>query len=204
MAVPSYDSLFDPLMQALYQLGGSSSVSEIEDSVAKILKLPDDDVNAIHRGNMTKFSYNLAWARSYLKLFGLLENSSRGVWSLTVKGKEIQHVDKEEIKRFVRRLSRKEKVKDKNQDSAPEEAADSWKEQLLEKILELPPPAFERLCQRLLRESGFVRVEVTGKSGDGGIDGKGVIRLGGLLSFYVVFQCKRYSGSVPCLCGKRA
>ena len=60
----------------------------------------------------------------------------------------------------------------------------------------MPPNAFERLCQRLLRESGFVEVEVTGKSGDGGIDGRGIIRLAGLISFPVLFQCKRYSGSV--------
>ncbi len=50
--------------------------------------------------------------------------------------------------------------------------------------------------QRLLRESGFIQVEVTGQSGDGGIDGKGIMRLGGMLSFHVIFQCKRYSGSV--------
>jgi restriction system protein len=59
----------------------------------------------------------------------------------------------------------------------------------------LEPSAFERLAQRLLRESGFVKVEVTGKSGDGGIDGTGVLRMN-LISFQVLFQCKRYSGSV--------
>src|SRR6185437_16138890 len=55
--------------------------------------------------------------------------------------------------------------------------------------------AFERLCQRVLRESGFVKVEVSGRSGDGGIDGTGVLRLN-LLSFQVLFQSKRYRGSV--------
>ena len=58
------------------------------------------------------------------------------------------------------------------------------------------PEAFERLCQRILRESGFTSVEVTGQSGDGGIDGKGILRLGGLMSFHVFFQCKRYNGSI--------
>ena len=60
----------------------------------------------------------------------------------------------------------------------------------------MAPDGFERLAQRLLRESGFVKVEVTGKSGDGGIDGSGVLRMN-LISFHVLFQCKRYSGSVP-------
>lgn len=59
----------------------------------------------------------------------------------------------------------------------------------------MPPASFEKLCQRVLRESGFTRVEVTGRSGDGGIDGIGVLRIA-LLSFHVFFQCKRYKGSV--------
>jgi restriction system protein len=63
-------------------------------------------------------------------------------------------------------------------------------------LYNITPAAFERLAQRLLRESGFFQVEVTGKAGDGGIDGKGIVRVSGLLSFHVIFQCKRYKGSV--------
>jgi restriction system protein len=59
----------------------------------------------------------------------------------------------------------------------------------------LTPGAFERLSQRLLRESGFIKVEVRGKSGDGGIDGVGVLRVN-LVSFQVYFQCKKWKGSV--------
>ena len=73
---------------------------------------------------------------------------------------------------------------------------ESWRQVLLERLLRLSPAAFERLAQRLLRESGFVEVKVTGRSGDGGIDGVGIVRLGGLLGFPVLFQCKRYQGSV--------
>ena len=67
---------------------------------------------------------------------------------------------------------------------------------LIETLLSIPPDAFERLSQRLLRESGFTQVEVTGKVGDGGIDGKGIVRINGFLSFHVIFQCKRYKGSI--------
>ena len=70
-----------------------------------------------------------------------------------------------------------------------------WQDRLLECLLKMKPSAFERLCQRILRESGFIKVEVTGRSGDGGIDGIGVLRLN-LLSFHVFFQCKRWKGSV--------
>ena len=80
------------------------------------------------------------------------------------------------------------------EDSSDETA--SWRETLSAALLSMPPDAFERLCQRLLRKSGFIEVAVTGRSGDGGIDGHGIIRLAGLISFPVVFQCKRYTNNV--------
>ena len=79
-------------------------------------------------------------------------------------------------------------------DADPEDES-NWRTFLLDVIRNMDPGAFERLCQRLLRESGFIDVEVTGRSGDGGIDGKGIIRFAGLIGFPVLFQCKRYSGS---------
>lgn len=72
----------------------------------------------------------------------------------------------------------------------------SWQEKVIEELQTITPSSFERLCQRLLRELGFQNVEVTGQSNDGGIDGKGLLRLGGVLSFNVIFQAKRYKGSV--------
>ncbi len=202
MAVPTYDRLFQPLLDALHLLGGSASIVEQEDQVAELLKLGDDDASEIHRGNRTKFSYRLAWARNYLKRFGILENSSRGVWSLTPKGQATKAVERDDVKRFVLALDRpEEKISASVPDLVSSKVADdlvemSWEDDLLEILKGIPPEAFERLCQRLLRESGFIQVEVTGKSGDGGIDGRGVVRIGGLLSFHVIFQCKRYQGGV--------
>lgn len=59
----------------------------------------------------------------------------------------------------------------------------------------MPPDRFEHLAGRLLREAGFTNTRVTGRSGDGGIDGLGVYRLS-LVSFPVFFQCKRHRGAV--------
>src|SRR5215467_7191181 len=112
-----------------------------------------------------------------------------------------------QIVRFVQERSRgkKGKLAVKNSESsigpqiveiAEAVLEESWREELLAKLLELSPAAFERLSQRLLRESGFVEVKVTGRSGDGGLDGVGIVRLGGLLGFPILFQCKRYRGSV--------
>jgi restriction system protein len=197
MAVPTYDDLFNPLIKAMHELGGSGSVAEIEEKVAEILGLTEKDIAEIHRNSQTKLSYRLAWARNYLKRYGVLENSARAVWSLTPKGRETQKVDKEEVNRFVRTVTREDGERKKTgskKDLEPEKTL--WQEDLLQQLLNLSPAAFERLCQRVLREAGFVQVEVTGRSGDGGIDGKGIVRVGGLLGFRIIFQCKRYAGSV--------
>lgn len=197
MAIPKYDELFNPLLQALHELGGSASVSEMEEKVAEILKLSDKEVNEIHRGNRTKLNYRLAWSRNYLKRFGLLENSSRGIWSLTPKGNEVKNVDKDLVNKTVKKLDFNIEVDDAaivNDKQTTHQIA--WQDELLEVLKKLAPSEFERLCQRILREAGFIQVKVTGRSGDGGIDGTGIVRIGGFLSFRVIFQCKRYQGSV--------
>lgn len=193
MPVPKYDELMNPLLQAMHALGGSSSVEEQEDAIAEILKLSEKDISEIHRGSTTKLKYRLAWARNYLKRAGYLDNSARGVWTLTLEGLKHREVELEAVKRAVRRLDKAAAKQEQ-----PEEVGDraNWQDELLEVVKSIQPEAFERLCQRLLRESGFIQVEITGRTGDGGIDGKGVVKIGGLLSFHVIFQCKRYKGSV--------
>lgn len=191
MAVPKYDDLFNPLLAALHQLGSSATIAELEQKVAQILGLSEADLEAPHDGNRTKFAYNLAWARTYLKRFGLIENSARGVWALTAEGQKCKKVKKDAVKRLVQDEDRKKREeRETKEDEEPTEL--SWEAEALAALKNMPPEAFERLCQRVLRESGFIQVEVTGKSGDGGIDGRGVVKLGAILSFHVHFQCKRY------------
>ena len=199
-----YDDLFNPTLVALRNLGGSGAVSEIEEQISEILNLSEDAVNEIHRESTSKLTYRLAWARNYLKRYGLIENSSRGIWALTDDGQKIDKVDKQVVKKTVVRLSKEEKAlkaTEKNntlgiEDDSEEILEFAWQDKLLETIKSIEPSQFERLCQRLLRELGFVNVEVTGRTNDGGIDGQGMIRLGGVMSFHVVFQAKRYKGSV--------
>jgi restriction system protein len=199
MVVPKYDEMFNELIASLHELGGSASVAEMEEKTAEKLNLTDDQISEMHRGNRTKFSYRLAWTRTYLKNYGVLENSSRGVWALTEKGLKTQKVDKEEVNNFVKNLSKDTSSVEEETDEGknPDNSDKVWEDELLEKIMSIEPAAFERLCQRILRESGFIEVKVTGKSGDGGIDGKGILRLAGLIGFRVVFQCKRWRGNVP-------
>jgi restriction system protein len=198
--VPTFDQMMNPTIKALKLLGGSGTIEEIDNKVAEILNLSDEQLEILHnpdRGGQTEISYRLAWTRTYLKKYGLMENSRRGVWTLTLEGKQIEKINSSKIKRFVQDASRKNAASISNENDLDSgEAELTWRDELLQTLLTIDPSAFERLVQRLLRESGFIQVEVTGRSGDGGVDGKGIMRLGGLLSFHVIFQCKRYRDSV--------
>ena len=199
VAIPTYDSFMNPALQALRSLGGSGTIEEINNKLIQIMGLSDAQLEVIHdpeRSSQTEVEYRLHWTRTYLKKYGLLENSSRGVWALTPKGKEIDKIDPKAVQQFVRAQRQKTKAPPKKDEIEEAEQELTWKEDVLNNLLKMEPSSFERLVQRLLRESGFTQVEVTGRSGDGGIDGKGIMRLGGLLSFHVIFQCKRYTGSV--------
>ncbi len=204
--LPTFDELIIPTVKALLKLGGSGTVEEINTKVYEIAMLPDNILQIPHGedGAINEVAYRLAWTRTYLKKFGLLENSARGIWALSKSDIDINTLDPEQIKRTVRDQARPTEQKKKIetpkqiekeiQDEV--EKTEEWKEQLLNILYNISPSAFERLAQRILRESGFFQVEVTGKTGDGGIDGKGIVRVSGLLSFHVIFQCKRYKGSV--------
>ena len=198
--IPTYDELMNPTIHALKELGGSGTIEEIYNRMTEILKLSNEQLEVLHdpeKGGRTEIEYRLAWTRTYLKKYGVLENSSRGVWALTEKGRGLERVNPISVKRFVtKEWKQKQQAQPQVDDLGEATEQASWRDELLEALLKMSPPAFERLVQRLLRESGFIQVEVTGQSGDGGIDGKGIMRLGGLLSFHVIFQCKRYKGVV--------
>ena len=203
-SLPAYHEFFNPLLKALKLLGGSGSIEEINDKVIELMRLPAEVLEATHDpeiGNQTEVAYRLAWARSYLKKYGLLDNSVRGVWSLTNRAETLEQVEPREIVKFVRNQARrsteKKHVPAAEMETAIEGVEEPWRVKLHRLLTtELAPAAFERLIQRVLRESGFVQVEVTGRTGDGGIDGKGIAKIHGLLSFHVVFQCKRYKNVV--------
>lgn len=205
-ALPSFDELMIPTVKAIQELGGSGSIDEINAKVYTIAEISDEILQIPHndKGTSSEIAYRLTWTRNYLKNFGLLENSSRGIWALSKADLDVTKLDHVEIVKAVRdqnKLTLPPKIKtssEKIEQEVTEEVdkTEEWKEQLLNILYEITPAAFERLAQRILRESGFFQVEVAGKVGDGGIDGKGIVRVSGLLSFHVIFQCKRYKGSV--------
>jgi len=221
--IPSLSDLIEPLIKALKTLGGSGTVQEIYDKVCELGNFSDVQQNILHKqGPNTEIAYRLAWARTNLRIYGALENVRRGVWSLTEKGRNLEAIDITEINKVVQKSTQQKsqlisgnkndqgiKITPSNIDFTNNTSehefikindqipidSDIWIEKLLKVLQQIPPDSFERLCQRILRESGFIKVEVTGRKGDGGIDGIGVLKIA-LLSFQVFFQCKRYTGSV--------
>ena len=211
--VPTHVEMAWPTLQVLEQHGGSASRREIDAGIAEILNLSDEVLEQLQgSGPMLKVDYRASWTRTYLKKMGVIANSRHGVWSLTDDGRQIdsetdfagrfREIAREASKRSRSKAAATEPAPDSlsvgdRQDDLPvdPDEEDTWQDTLLATLRAMQPDGFERLCQRVLREHGFTEVEVTGRSGDGGIDGKGVLRIG-LVSFPVVFQCKRYEGAV--------
>lgn len=203
--MPDYKDLINPTITALQNLGGSANIDEIYTEVIKILNLDDRITDFPHseNGSQNEVQYRLAWARTYLKLYGIISNSSRGVWMILPQYSDIKEVNITDCVNKVRELSaRTRSVNDTATNTESEDAditpeIEPWRQKLQRVLLSMNPYGFERLVQRLLRESGFSNVEVTRRSGDGGIDGYGRFKINGIFSFKVAFQCKRYSHSVP-------
>lgn len=203
--VPTYKELMQPILEVLQSLGGSGTVAEINERVITSLQFTDEAAVKIYEpdsSGQARIKTNLSWARSYLKKSGWIENSQRAVWSLAPAYKCDQQIDVDEIARQVKGCKESES-EPYFREAPPQEESNignqdtgDWKDALQQTLLNMKPDAFERLVMRILRESGFVQVEVTGRSGDGGIDGKGIAKLQGILSFHVVFQCKRYKDSI--------
>jgi restriction system protein len=201
--IPPYTACMNPILRALRELGGSGTIQEISERATTVMGLTEAQLAVPHGDKeFSEVAYRMAWARTYLKNAGLLDNSSRGVWTLTQQGQQTQQVDERWVVQQVRKAKpAKSKEKDAVGDTPPPVAPitpneDQWREDLLNVLRAIDPAQFERLCQRVLRESGFVEVNVSGRSGDGGIDGTGILRLQGMVSFHVLFQCKRWQGPV--------
>lgn len=211
--IPRYNKLIMPAFTALKGLGGSGTNDEILNQVIKDLNIPDEVADITHMGkvNQSELSYQLAWARTYLSKYGVIQNSARSVWSITPDFVGVDVLDEKEIVASVvkKNAEKRNKAttttttddipKDDDPTNDDEEYPDEikpWKEKLAEILQSMDPYGFERLTQRVLRECGFSQVEVTKKSGDGGIDGTGKLKINGIFSFNVAFQCKRYSGVV--------
>ena len=201
---------FGPLLNALRALGGSASPREAIDHIAQAESVPDELRNTVRKSGQERFYNQVHWARQYLVWEGLIESGRRGVWSLTPAGRGVSLTDEQARQIFLRQVQRQARLRQgakslgpaqAEQEVAPPDTPQADQDSALARFLEvlkgMTPAGFERLCMRLLREAGFERVQVTGRSNDGGIDGLGVLQINDLVSFNVVFQCKKWEQSIP-------
>jgi len=197
-----------PLLDCLKTLGGAAKPREVTAWIAENLHVSETKQAETLKSGDDRFHNQVAWARQYLVWEGLLDNSRRGIWTLTENGWKANIDEEGGRKLFLKWVGihsdarRKSKDENKsrlvtpteNEDLVPPDEVEE--EELLSVLRGLSPKGFERVCQRLLRESGFEKVTVTGRSHDGGIDGLGILFMNPFVSFKVLFQCKRYKGTV--------
>lgn len=203
---PQFVEYFPIILVALKDLGGSARPAEVRDRVVELAEITDEEQEELLLSGQPRFDNRVAWARFYLAKAGFIDSSRRGVWTLTDKGRDakLSHEDALKIFREIQAafiISTDEIVDTEEAESLAPVVSNvpvtyDYRAKLLETLLALSPNGFERFTQRLLRESGFQDVTVTGRSGDGGIDGIGILQVNKLVSFKVLFQCKRYHGSV--------
>ena len=199
-----------PLLDVLRELGGSASPREASDGIATKLKVSEEIRNEVTKSGQERFHNQVQWARQYLAWEGFIDSSKRGVWALTTLGRSKTLDDAESRAIFRRQVERNRALRRAREAAESVDESDdgtdtavvpstgsSRSKQFLDLLKSLAPTGFENLCKRLLREAGFEKVEVTGRSGDGGIDGIGVLQINPLVSFNVVFQCKKWDQSVP-------
>ena len=201
---PEFIRFFRPILELLLESGNTGTPSEIVDRSLEIAKVSESEQEAVNKNGQSRIKNQVHWARQYLVWGGYLDSSKRGVWSLTDKGRstDVTKLNPLEVFKIVQtNLAGAKQGKKQDAPSAEEPIPNDIELQdhrtrLLELIRSLSPDGFERLSQRLLRESGFQHVTVTGRAGDGGIDGIGTLQVNPFVSFNVLFQCKRYQGTV--------
>jgi restriction system protein len=201
---PGFIRFIKPILKVLTQSGGSGTPSEIVDRAIELAGISEEEQEAVNKNGQSRIKNQVHWARQYLVWADLIDSSKRGVWSLTDKGRstDTEKLNALELfkdvqkKRFQSKPLEKQKTPSADEPLPEDTEIKNHRVRLIELISSLSPEGFERLSQRLLRESGFQHVTVTGKSGDGGIDGIGTLQINPFVSFNVLFQCKRYQGTV--------
>ena len=203
-SIPNYAALIEATYVALKQLGGSGRNDEINKAVYSILNISDEVLDILHtsRTSFSEIDYRLAWARTLLKNYGAITNSARRVWTISSEFADIDAVDGamvEKCRNISNHTAEKgaaEVLEPDSMDSDAPQDTETWRQRVFNILIHMDPYAFERLAQRVLRECGFTDVIVTKSSGDGGIDGYGKLKINGIISFNIAFQCKRYQGVV--------
>lgn len=200
--LPMHVQFFLPLLAALKQLGGSGNLTEIKDTLVEMLKITETELEDRLKNGASRIDNQITWSKIYLTRAKLVDDSERNLLTLTEKGYKADLTEDDVVKIFKEIhagfIAQGKKVKDPGEGNGEDPPTENHEiaAELLSLLQSLSPDGFERLCQRLLRASGFTKVIVTGRAGDGGIDGEGILEINPLVSLKVIFQAKRYKGPV--------
>ena len=207
MKGPKFLKYWIPLIQTLRDAGGAGTTSDIIDEVIERMDIPESELEVTLKSGAPKVRNAIQFARLYLVKSEIMDSSIRGLWKLTEKGYEVE-LNAENIYRIFKKVqttlidNRKsqEEISDPNKELInidDQEVEDESHQTILINILKsLTAKGFELVCKRLLTEIGIENVQIIGNPNDHGIDGTGILRINDVVSFTVIFQCKKYKDSV--------
>lgn len=205
MKGPQFLVYVNPILATLKEMGGAGHAWEVKDKVPVLMNIPEHELEVLTNSGHSRVRNRIQWARLYLTKAGYIDSSQHGIWKLTEKGMNA-HLSEQEIELLFETVQRTFKANRANADKSKnmpitkinedETIEEEHSGDLISVLQKLSASGFERICKRLLTECGFQQVEVTGRSGDNGIDGIGLLEINDLVTFKVLFQCKRYKESV--------
>jgi restriction system protein len=222
MAIPDFQTLMLPLLEALAD-GQQRTMRDVTASLADHFGLTEDERQQLLPSGENKLFVNrVAWAKAHLKAAGLLDNPSRGNVRIADEGRRVLAAKPGKVtlallKRYPSYLAFAGKAGDAEpqgpaaaagpaEEKTPRELLDAsyralrnaTAEELLSRLKACSPGFFEKAVVRLLLAMGYGGVAgeglVTGKAGDGGIDG--VLKEDKLGLDVVCLQAKRWEGTV--------
>jgi restriction system protein len=183
-----------PLLQVLIEIGGNGRARSIYPLVTKKFpSITDEDLKEELASGGNKWTNRIQWVRQKLIESGDMGMPERGIWEITEKGRERIQTGADEVSN--EKINVHNVYKSINMQEIYEEYDEKFREQLLEKLFDLTPSQFENFAKRLLSMYGFIHMEVTSISSDGGVDGYGKLKIG-LASMNVAFQCKKWQGNI--------
>lgn len=210
--VPEVVRFIPRILATLREMNGVAKAGAVKAAVVQAISEAGEPVNdQMLSSGVPKYQNDIYWARMYLVNAGLLEPSKvagHGVWKLT-QGGWLSPLDMSTAAAIYYKTASSSSQGSKNKDEAdlPAPSGDdhqqdlegtvNWQVQLKAVLWSLSDQGFEHLCAAIMTANGLDQIKVTGKSGDKGIDGMGLMYLddAGLISIRVAWQCKRYTNT---------
>lgn len=196
--MPKQNEIEIPLLQCLVELGGTGKPQEIYPRVTTYFtNLTEAERTERLPSGGNKWKNRIQWVRQTLVSRGEMDSPEYGVWEITEKGKNRLASQSHPVMppEAPKTAPETKSVTAANLEEMADEYLAAFKQKVLQKLQDLSPSQFERFAGALLSAYGFTDVSITGRAGDGGIDGHGKLRVG-LASMNVAFQCKRWQGVV--------